>query len=216
MDSDADLDFLDMTVTNPPTNWDRYGFKTFRSDPGYMSPYWTYMHQQFVVNNYGAEKSVPVIGHAGEKNFKLGYGDAGFYDLMNDTLLCKYLGVTEVIIDSAVSFTKSYDSENGTARLTQVRAILDQKPTLEFPITNNWDYHSNIVINFFTWNFEGIYANANLYRDLVVTIGDIFTFVYVLVFCYFLYLGITEKRTPRKPHPSLMERIRKLRNSRLV
>jgi len=216
-DNDADLDFLAMTVTNPPTNWDRYGFKTFRSGPRYMSPYWTYMHQQFVVSNYGTAKSVPVIGHAGEKNFQLNNGDTGFLEMMNDTLLCKYLGVTETIIDSAASFTKDYGSgQNGSERLTRVRTILDQKPILNFSITNDWDYYANFTNYILSGNFDSIYANADLYRDLVVTIGDIFTFVYVLVFSYFLYRGIVEKRTPRKPRPSLIERFRQRRNGGLV
>ncbi len=216
MDYDADLDFLAMTLTHPPTNWDRYGFKTFRSGPRYMSPYWTYMHQQYVVTNYGVSKSVPLIGNAGQKNFQLESGDKGFYELMNDTLICKYLGVTETIINSAASFTKSYASENGSERLTRIRSILDQKPNLDFPITNDWDYYANFTNYILMGNFDSIYASADLFRDLATNIGDIFTFLYVPLFCYYVYLGVIEKRTPRKPRPSLMERIRQRRAGELA
>ncbi len=216
VDNDPDIDFLEMTVTHPPTNWDRYGFKTFRSGPRNMSAYWTYMHQKFVVNNYGVDKSVPIIGHAGEKNFALdgtGPEDVGFQELMSDVLVCKYLGVSEAIIDSASSFTQVYAPEqNGSARLTWIRDFLAKKPDLDIPIMNDWDYYGNFTNLVLMANFDSIYVDADLFRDLAVTIGDIFTFLYLPLFFYFLYKGLRERRTPRKPRPSLVERIRQRRS----
>ncbi len=215
IDNDPDLDFLEMTVTHPPTNWDRYGFKTYRSGPKNLTAYWTYMHQQFIAKTYGATKSVPIIGHAGEKNFVLEGSDqdgVGFQELMSDLLVCKYLGVSEAIIDSASSFTNNTMGQNGSARLTWIYDFLATKPSLDIPISNDRAYFDNFINYILMFNFDNIYVDVDLFRDLAVTIGDIFTFLYVPLFFYFLYKGLREKRTPRKPRPSLVERIRQRRS----
>src|SRR5271157_519175 len=211
---EPNMDFLQMTVTTPPTNWDRFGFKTFRSGPKNWSSYYTYIYQNFAVQTYGADRSVPVLGQAGAGNYALREGDNGFHEITNDLLLCKYLGVPEVIIDSAEGFTKSYTAgQNGSARLSDLRVILDEKPVLVFQITNDWDLFGNPSKFVANWNFDIIYPDADLFKDLTVTNGGMFTALFVFIFTYFIVKGIAEKRTPRKPRPSFMSRIRERRGT---